>query len=348
MKNTLKVAIISPYSTGPIRGNITTVRRISRHLAMLGVEVLELPADIFKPEEMEQHLSLFRPDIINGFHATHCGETACRMATLLGIPSVITITGSDINDTQLRDHPSTLNAIKETSAIICFDELSSNELGRCFPEELSKLHIIPQGVETLPLSGTMPLDIHDEMFMLLLPAALRPVKQIEFPIHALAPLTAQGRNLFLVIAGGVIDEEYATKIRQLLSKAPHAVWLGEVDQEQMGDLYSRADIVLNCSQFEEMPNSLLEAMALARPVLAANIRGNRSLVRHNETGWLYNSEDDFRSQLILLTENRHLLSDAGINGSQFVRSNFSPLIEAKRYLDLYESLVQAQIMAVAL
>ena len=36
-------------------------------------------------------------------------------------------------------------------------------------------------------------------------------------------------------------------IRSLLNDAPFAAWPGEVRHEQMGALYSRADVVLNCS-----------------------------------------------------------------------------------------------------
>ena len=40
----MRIALISPYSIAPQRGNITTVSRISRLLCQAGNEVLVLPA----------------------------------------------------------------------------------------------------------------------------------------------------------------------------------------------------------------------------------------------------------------------------------------------------------------
>jgi len=143
----MKIAIVSPYSTGPARGNITTVRRITRHLCALGAEVLELPADTCSHLQMRQKLRSFRPDIIHGFHATYCGATACQLAAETGIPSVVTITGSDINDPQLSAHLHTLQAMQSASAIVCFDRTVAEKVAARFPQAKARTEIIPQAVE---------------------------------------------------------------------------------------------------------------------------------------------------------------------------------------------------------
>jgi glycosyltransferase involved in cell wall biosynthesis len=142
----------------------------------------------------------------------------------------------------------------------------------------------------------------------------------------------------LVIAGGVIDQVYAETVRTLLDEAPFAVWLGEVPYEQMGNLYARADVVLNCSHFEGMPNSLLEAMAQGRPVLAADIPGNHSLIHDNQTGWLYREETDFRELVVQIMSDDNLRAEIGKRGRDYVKSDFSPRSEAERYVELYAQL----------
>ena len=54
-------------------------------------------------------------------------------------------------------------------------------------------------------------------FELLLPAALRPVINVEFAIRSLLQLMPGDQTLQLVIAGGVIDKDYAEFIRNMLS-----------------------------------------------------------------------------------------------------------------------------------
>lgn len=334
----MRIAIISPYSCGPMRGNITSVRRISQTLMSAGVETLVLPVDVMSVAEMETCLHSFAPDVIHAFHAGLCGEPASHLADRMGVPYIITITGSDINDPLFRERVSTHRAMTRAAAVVCFDELEATQVRRFFPEAVGLIVVIPQGVVALPAPVYSGCEISEDAFVLLLPAALRPVKNIEFPVRALAPLAREIERLVLVIAGGVIDQVYADTILEMLAEAPFAIWLGDVPYEQMGSLYARADVVLNCSHFEGMPNSLLEAMALSRPVLAADIPGNLSLVHDNKTGWLYSDEVGFRALVTRLMADPNLREEVGKSAREYVQSKFSPGIEADRYIEVYSAL----------
>src|SRR5512133_1595608 len=331
----MRIAIISPYSCGPIRGNVTTVRRIVQALGEVGLETIVLPVDVMSLAEIECTLQAFAPDMIHAFHAGLCGGPACCLAERLGVPFVITITGSDINDPLFREQSSTRHALAQAAAIICFDEPAAAQVGSFFPGLSGRIAVIPQGVVPLPVTVDFGCGVADDAFVLLLPAALRPVKNIEFPLRILASMGREIDQLVLVIAGGVIDQRYADSIREMLSGVTCATWLGEVPYEQMGALYARADVVLNCSLFEGMPNSLLEAMALARPVLAVDIPGNLSLVHDNETGWLYHDEVGFRAQVTRLMGDAALRAEVGERARDYVQSKFSPRLEADRYIELY-------------
>lgn len=332
----MRVAIVSPYSVGPMRGNIATVRRICNYLGLLHTEQIVLPADTMPVDEMVRRLTSFRPDVIHGFHARYCGDTARHLAGHLNCPYLITITGSDINDPALRDHVDTARALAFAAAIVCFDAQETALVTSHFPEAKERIFVVPQGVEPLPVTGELPYNLPDDALLLLLPAALRPVKNVEFPIRELLPLIDDNPRVLLAIAGGVIDQRYAAAIREMLSRAPFARWLGEIPYERMGDLYARADIVLNCSLFEGMPNSLLEAMALGRPVLAVDIPGNRSLVRDGETGLLFRDGTDFRRQLLRLAGDPKLRATCGRNAREHVLTHLSPVREAEAYRNVYE------------
>jgi L-malate glycosyltransferase len=336
----MRVALISPYSHGPIRGNIVTVQRIAHFLDQAGVATVTLAVDTFSISEMQERLSEFKPDVIHGFHAHYCGVISRRLAENMHIPYVITITGSDLHDTLMRNHPDTVSAIEAAQAIVCFHTSDADRLAEFFPGLRGKVAVVPQGVETLPIIEGDNSGFNRESFVLLLPAALRPVKRVELPIKWLSQLALSDQTLQLVIAGGVIDNDYAASIRTMLSSAPFATWLGEVPHERMGDLYERADLVLNCSQSESMPNGLMEAMAIGRPVLAANIPGNRSLVKNGKNGWLYDGKEDFRRLVLKLMEDTFLREETGRRAKEYIKTNFSPQLETKRYLSLYRTLVR--------
>lgn len=335
----MRIALISPYSIGPQRGNITSVNRISRNLGREGIELLVLPADVLSPAAMEQQILTFAPRLIHGFHAGYCGGLARHLAAQCNLPYIITVTGSDLHDPLVRNNTATIQAMEAARSIVCFDDGGAALLSQYLPAVADRITVIPQGVEMLPVTDADNFGVAEDAFVLLLPAALRPVKRVEFPLQTLAPLARSTPSIRLVIAGGIIDHEYAAGIRGMLATAPYAEWLGEVPRDQMGALYSRADIVLNCSSFESMPNTLLEAMALGRPVLAADIPGNRSIVRHGDTGFLYRDADTFVTGVTTLMTDSRLWAALGQRARTFIGDFFSPRHEATEYISLYRSLI---------
>ncbi|HIJ87096.1 MAG TPA: glycosyltransferase family 4 protein [Desulfuromonadales bacterium] len=335
----MRIALIAPYSIGPRRGNITTVSRISRLLRQAGAELLVLPADAVTAAEMEQQLTSFTPQLLHGFHARYCGGLTRHLAANFNVPSVLTFTGSDVYDPLLRKHPDTITAIEAASAVVCFHESEAAEVVRSFPLAAKKITVIAQSIEELPVNSAVNFGFAHDAFVLLLPAAFRLVKQIEFPLLALKSLADQLPAIRLVIAGGIIDQDYAATIRCLLDDAPFATWLGEIPREQMGALYTRADVVLNCSHSESMPNTLLEAMALGRPVLASDIPGNRTVVQHGDTGLLYHDQESFRQCVIRLAMDAELRDGLGGRAAQYMRTSFSPQAETAAHLRLYHALI---------
>ena len=95
---------------------------------------------------------------------------------------------------------------------------------------------------------------------------------------------------------------------------------------------------------EAFSNSLMEAMACARPVIASNTGGNPELVRNGETGLLFETGNPAAlaqaiSTLIQDDALRHRLAQAG---AEFIRSNFSIQSSARHMGDIYARLIEAR------
>lgn len=340
--NTIKVTLFSPFSIGPTRGNITTVRRIAEHLPQTCCQVSVLPLDSVQPAERQTFLSNVPPDLLHAFHAHHAGPAARDAARRLGVPYIVTITGSDLFEPELRCHESTRLAIQDAAAVTCFDQLVAHELAGAFPEIAEIIYVIPQGVARLPCSHDYPR--RENEFTILLPAAMRPVKGITTAIDALAPLAADFPSIRLLLAGGEIDHEYSKKVREMVATLPWVEMLGEVKHQRMGDLFAASDLVLNSSIFEGgMANTLLEAMIIGRPVLARDVLGNRSLINHARNGWLYNGDEDLRKLVIMMLDNPGLLIEIGEAGRNFVEQNCSAEKEARSYFEVYKRLIRKDV-----
>jgi len=336
----MRIALFCPFTQGPTRGNITSVQRIARHLQLSGNQIDLVPLDTPDRSLCLQRLLVSPPDLLHGFHAFHAGPVTRSMAQALGVPYLITLTGSDLFDPALRDHPETLLALNDATTITCFDHLVAELATQTFPRIADKLVVIPQGVEpfAVPVAEERPAD----SFRILLPAALRPVKGVDYAITHLAPLAAERPELRLWIAGGSLDNTYADVIERQAAEQPWVTLLGEIPHQEMGALYAAADLVLNSSQFEGgMANALLEAMAMAKPVLARDVPGNRSLIHHGRTGWLYRDGSDLCNQARQLMDDPARRDTVAHQAQQHVLTQYSPQQEAGFLLQLYRSLLSA-------
>lgn len=134
------------------------------------------------------------------------------------------------------------------------------------------------------------------------------------------------KNVTLIIIGGLPQGERDTDTFEELQKFKNnnnIIFTGHVDNAEEY-LYS-SDIFCLPSYREGMPRSIIEAMAMKNAVLATNIRGSREEVIHNETGYLFNVQDDdqIADYINFLYANPKKLEEMKENGF-------------KRALDLYD------------
>ncbi|HEY6871343.1 MAG TPA: GPMC system family 4 glycosyltransferase [Geobacteraceae bacterium] len=335
----MNVAIITPYFHPAVRGTAVTVRRIAKYLAGSGCRVHICSLDIDHAENVCASIREFAPELIHAFHGHLGGRVARLTAQEMGVPYIVTLTGSDVYEA-LEDsrREETHAALREAAALVVFDKCVKKKVADHFPSLAEKTFVIPQGVE-LPDKecSSPPVPMPEGAFIFFLPAGLRPVKDVLFALEPLAALYRSEPRLAFLLAGPVLDAGYAAEVMARMEQYPFAHYLGGVGHDSLGCLYRKADVVLNTSRFEGgMANSVLEAMAAGRPVLAADIEGNRSVVRDGVTGLLYRDGEDFREKALALLTDVDLGKRLGENGLRLAREEYRPEAEAQAYIRLYE------------
>jgi glycosyltransferase involved in cell wall biosynthesis len=115
------------------------------------------------------------------------------------------------------------------------------------------------------------------------------------------------------------------------------VWHGWVDKGRLREIYRSADCLVNPSLCEGMPNVVLEAMASGIPVIASRVPGNDSVVRHGETGWLFDlgEPDALRTALREIMADPGRANKMGLTGRAWVLNDFSWRRVAQAYADLF-------------
>ncbi len=336
----MNVAIITPYLYPAVRSTAVTVQRIGKYLAEGGCRVKFCSLDLDSAVNVCSSVKEFAPDLIHAFHGHLGGRVARLTAQEMGIPYIITLTGSDVYEA-LEDgrREETHAALREAAALVVFDKSVRKKVVEHFPSMAEKTWVIPQGVELPEVPCQDPgVPVPAGKFIFLLTGALRPAKDVLFALEPLAELYQTDPGFAFVLAGPVLDAGYAAEVMTRMEPYPFAHYIGGVGHDGIRCLYRRADVVLNTSRFEGgTANCVLEAMAAGRPVLAANIEGNRSIVRDGLTGFLYDGAEEFRQKALTLLVDGQLRERLGENARRMVLEEFRPEAEAQAYMKLYEA-----------
>lgn len=117
--------------------------------------------------------------------------------------------------------------------------------------------------------------------------------------------------------------------------------LGPVKEDRLLRLfYSACDVFVCPSLQDNLPNTVLEAMACGTPVVGSRTGGVPDMVREGETGWLATSGDAeaLATALLVALEERRRLEDAGRRARERVLAEFTLKLQAERHAALYRRL----------
>src|SRR4030095_16816292 len=91
------VALLTPFAAPSVRGNAVTVGRIARGLRQRGLDVRVWDLSVSPPATIEAEVQGYRPAPRPASPARQAGPLALDLAGRLGVPLVVTLTGTDAN-----------------------------------------------------------------------------------------------------------------------------------------------------------------------------------------------------------------------------------------------------------
>ena len=164
-------------------------------------------------------------------------------------------------------------------------------------------------------------------------------KGLDIIVRAFPKLIEKDQSIYGVIVG---DGPLKNEIKRLIEKVKMKDRLRLVGySEHPGDYMQVADVVVLPSRSEGMPNVILEAMALGKPVVATDVGGVAEIISHNISGLVIKPEniDELIGSIIkILSEDEFSkkISDAALKE---VKDKFSYVKRAKKIYDVYLDLI---------
>jgi glycosyltransferase involved in cell wall biosynthesis len=209
---------------------------------------------------------------------------ALWLGWLRGTPVVVNYRGGEAQTYFQRSFHRVKPSLQKAAAIV----VPSGYLEAVFKHYGQSSRVIPNIIdrELFKPSPTIKPGIADSRFTLVITRNLEPIYGIDTAIRAFALAHERDQAMRLRIAGSGPAEPSLRALTEQLGVGDAVFFEGCLDRAGIAALYAQADAMLNPSTVDNMPNSVLEALACGLPVISTDVGGVPFIVRHRETALL--------------------------------------------------------------
>ena len=162
-------------------------------------------------------------------------------------------------------------------------------------------------------------------------------------IEAAGYLIEGGRDVLFVLVGKgpLLDSVMNHSI--VKKNAGHFLFLGQ--RSDIPEILNSMDVLVLPSSREGLPRIIQEAMACGKPVIASDVKGNRDLVGHGQTGLLvpYGSPQAIAEAILFMLENEGVAREMGERGRVFVRKELQEASIVEMTLAIQEDLLNESL-----
>ncbi|MBI3999974.1 MAG: GT4 family glycosyltransferase PelF [Candidatus Omnitrophica bacterium] len=182
------------------------------------------------------------------------------------------------------------------------------------------------------------------------------IKEDEFVVGMIANMRHEVKgHRYLIKAFALVSKEIPNVKLMLIGDGPleaklegYAFHLGVSDRilflgsrRDITPLVNAMDLVCAPSLSEGFSNTILEAMAIGKPIIATNVGGNPEVIFHGETGFLVRPRDGkaIAQKILFLIQNDLLRTQMGDAARKRIEANFTAQKMTKEYEDFFEKLM---------
>ncbi len=236
---------------------------------------------------------------------------------------------------------------KNATLIVTISKYSQKKILQHYDVDSSKIRLAPNGVDTerfTPIGDCEKIKQRIKLGnrqMVLFVGRLIPRKGVSYLVEAAKQVIKERKDtLFVLVGNGPLRNQLLSNVISAGLKQ-HFVFLGDVSEEDLPQIYRCADVFAFPSIQEGQGIVLLEAQASAKPVVAFNISGITEAVRNKETGLLVTpNSTELANAILKLLSDASLREKMGTLGREFVIRELSWAVCAKKMLAVYREAME--------
>lgn len=338
-------AHVAYFTPGPLEAEVT---KRGVPLTRLSRKGLKDPRAFWRTYKLMRD---WKPDIVH----THlvksdlAGQIAAR---LRGLPRLMTLHNTDPWRVKPMMSAAYRAATAGADACIAVSDRVADHVGKTKGYPRDKITTIVNGIDldhftpTQPPLDLSPYGVPDDAFVVSVIGSLTPQKDHDNFVKAAAILAAQDpRPYFLIVGDGPLRDEIAAKIDKLGDIGKRIILTGPITQ--MAELLAATDLQVISSGWEGLPMTLLEGMAMERPVASTAVGGIPDCVTDGQTGVLVPATD----AAALAAAMADLLGDPakckrlGKAARQTIVKTYGSGAMQHRLFEIYDALVSPSVVA---
>jgi glycosyltransferase involved in cell wall biosynthesis len=297
--NGLKVGLVGPLPP-PAGGMAAQTRQLAELLTREGADVTMVQVNApYAPRFIERFRgvrALFRlvpyvarvwrvagsVDLLHilansGWSWHLCAAPAIWAARLRGTPTVVNYRGGEAGAFLARSGNVVRWSLRRANALV----VPSGFLREVFERKGIASEVVPNIID---LNRFRPADRPPKPLRLVVARNLESIYDIATALRAFALIRAAAPGAMMTVAGSGPEREALAALCVELGIVDAVSFPGRLDRDAMADLYRSATVVINPSRVDNMPNSVLEAMASGVPVVSTNVGGVPFILRDDITG----------------------------------------------------------------
>lgn len=149
------------------------------------------------------------------------------------------------------------------------------------------------------------------------------------------------RSRLIIVGEGGLRSQYEKRAREI-GIASRVLFAGLVTNANLPLYYTIADMIVlpSIDSSEAFGVVLLEGMACAKPVIASDLPGPRSVVQHGYNGYLAHTGDaeDLAQKICLVLDDAQRAREMGARGRTLAEEYYSNHVVGQRLTEVYENL----------
>ena len=148
----------------------------------------------------------------------------------------------------------------------------------------------------------------------------------------------------LFIAGEGPEKETIEQIIKENKLGRRVKLLGFLNKEQMTEITRKCKFVVVPSiWYENCPYSILETLAIGKPIIGSNMGGIPELVNDNKNGFIYSTVEELTDRMNTLFEDKKLVEKFGKESKNLAKKNYNREVYYKKIEKIYKDVIKGEM-----